>query len=429
MKEKKAKISLHTLFKNKKFTIVLSVISSVILWIFVTMNFGPVETRVITDVPVSLNLTDSVPTKLNLQPFGVTDYTVDVTVKGKRFEISQSALSADDLIATAVTSQVDSAGKHSLQVKVAPRSNNADFEITEYTEEYIQVYFDTFKESEYTLEADITGSEELVADGYVTGDIILSSDTVAISGPATEIDKISKVVARVNVDEPLSKTETFVAEVLPMNEYSGSLGYLTIDYGLNDISVTVPVFKTGTLPVGVTFKNVPSYYLANPLKITADPSSADIAMSEEALDAAEKFSVGTVDFTGLSPRNNKFVFKTADIIDAKVLDETESFEITVDLSGFDTVEGLSVSTDLMGDVITEDGKAVTVSTNTISGITVVGPTDNVQTITADNLTVKPDLSALDINSSSSQRIPVVIGISNSDNCWVYGTYYINVRIG
>ena len=423
---KSRKISLHALFRNKKFTIVFSVVLAIFIWLFVAVNYSPVETRVINNVPVTLNLKDSVPTKLNLRPFGEKEYYVDVTVKGKRVFINQSALTAEDLIATAVTNQVDSAGKHSLQVKVSPKNSNADFEIIEYSNDYIQVYFDTYKESEYTIEPDII-CDKLVPEGYISDDIILSSTKIAISGPAAEMDKINKVIARVEIDEPLTATETYKAEIVPVSKNSESFKYLTLDASSGEISVTVPVLKKGTLPVGVSFKNVPAYYLKNPLKVSARPSAADIAMPTDKMETAENVNVGVVDFSTLSPTENKFVFKAADVTEAKITDDTEEFSISIDMSGMGTVRGLSLPSENITKAVTKDGKTITVNTDGINGIEVVGPEGSLSSITSDRLTGKLDISKLD-ESKTEQTLPVVIGIRDMDNCWVYGSYTVPVTV-
>jgi YbbR domain-containing protein len=115
------------------------------------------------------------------------------------------------------------------------------------------VYFDTYTEGEYTLVADIDG-ENYIPEGFVTQDNIISTSKVTIGGPTTEIAKIDHVVARVKVDKTLTETTTLKAEIIPMNEFGGTLRYLTIDTGGVDVTVTIPVLKEAYLKTSVVLK-------------------------------------------------------------------------------------------------------------------------------------------------------------------------------
>ncbi|MCR4614630.1 MAG: hypothetical protein K5756_00575 [Clostridiales bacterium] len=389
------------------------------------------ETRVVSNVPIRLNLENSIPTKLNLTPFGETQYYVDVTVKGKRVLINQPALTEDDLVATVATNQVNSPGNHSLQVKVSPKNENADFEIIEYSNDYIQVYFDTYKEKEYTLEPEII-CDKLVPEGYMCDkddeeDVFASTKKIKIAGPASEIDKIDKVIAQVVIDEPLTKNQTFKAEIIPVNEKNSSEQFKYLTYGVSegDISVTVRVRKKDTLPVGVSFKNLPAYYIKNPLKVTVRPSAADIAMEEDKLESAKSVILGAVDFNALSPSNNKFTFKASDVTEAKILDGTKEFHATVDMSGFGTVTGLTVQN--IPDAAAKDGKTVTAVSNEIKNIVAVGPEDMLSQINSEKLVARLDVSNVD-TGKTTQVIPVIVELKDMDRCWIYGSYSVTVTV-
>jgi hypothetical protein len=115
----------HKFFYDNRVILILSIFFAIIFWVFVALECSPEEVRIVQDVPVVIDLENSVPSQFGLQIFGTKDFYVDVTVVGKRYEVSPSALSADDFLATAQTSYVDSEGKHTLQVKVVSKDADA----------------------------------------------------------------------------------------------------------------------------------------------------------------------------------------------------------------------------------------------------------------------------------------------------------------
>lgn len=60
----------------------------------------------------------------------------------------------------------------------------------------MQVYFDTYKEVSYPLEPDIIADKVIPDEGYIQESTYSSVSNVTVSGPTTEVNKVSKVVAR-----------------------------------------------------------------------------------------------------------------------------------------------------------------------------------------------------------------------------------------
>ena len=207
-KENKKKLSFSDLLEDKRFLLIFSFVISFTLWAWVAIEKSPETQRVITGVPVQINLENSVPEQLGLQVFGNSEFTVDVTVKGKKY--ITSSLGADDIDVVANTSYVDGAGVKTLQLKVTPKESSTDYVITSYSSNYIEVFFDTYKEVELPLVVDIdTKLDSIVQEGCIAGDTVLSMNTVLISGPTTEINKIESICAQISIDKVIEKTTVF----------------------------------------------------------------------------------------------------------------------------------------------------------------------------------------------------------------------------
>jgi YbbR domain-containing protein len=190
----KINFNLNKLFNNDKFVLLFSFCVSVLIWLAVVINVSPATTRVIKDVKVVID--NTVPSQFGLEVFGESEFTVDVTVKGKKYLISPATLSADDIVVTAQTSSVDSAGKRTLQLKAESASGRTDYSIASVSMKTIEVYFDIAKTIQMVIEPNVVADGfSVVREGYTCGDINLSETSVTITGPSTEINRVEKVVA------------------------------------------------------------------------------------------------------------------------------------------------------------------------------------------------------------------------------------------
>ena len=252
---KKKKISFKNLIYDNRFVLALSIIAAVIIWIVVAIQASPEDDRIIKDVPVKIEISNNV-SNLGLQMFGNTDFTVEVKVHGKRYEVAESVLTKDDISVVAKTNYVDSTGSQTLKLEVTAKDpSKANYEIVSLSQDSINVYFDYYKEGEYTLQPDVVyDGASYVTNGLIAETPVLSANTVKLSGPVTEMAKIKKVVARVTLNKKISATTTLDAEIIPLSEYGGKLQYITVNDGLADITMTLPIYQRAELPTTVTFK-------------------------------------------------------------------------------------------------------------------------------------------------------------------------------
>ena len=184
MKNKK---SFSSLFDNKLFSVLVSLLGAIAIWLVVVINVSPQTTRVIKDVKVTID--ETVPSQFGLEVFGESEFTVDVTVTGKKYQISSANLSDEDIVVKAITTSVDSPGFRVLQLKAEPLSDNAAYKISAISSKTIDVYFDTVKTVKLVIEPEIeTNGLPMVDEGYTCGEITLSEHTVTNTGPSTQVN-------------------------------------------------------------------------------------------------------------------------------------------------------------------------------------------------------------------------------------------------
>ena len=417
----KNKTKLAELLHNDKLMLVVSFLAAIVIWVAVVINVSPETTRVIQGVKVTID--NTVPSQFGLEVFGDTEFYVDVTVKGKKYQISTSALSAEDILVVAQTNNVDSAGTRTLLLKAESASGSTDYTISAVSQKSIDVYFDVPKTVQMVIEPEvITNDFEIVKEGFKTGDINLSETAVNVSGPATEVNKITKVVARLRLESALSSNKSADANLILLDENQNTnFKYVTMD--VNTVVLTIPVLRVKEVNTTVLFKNAPDEYVLNPLSYTISPVKDFFNVSVDEYDKTTEFAVGTIDFKSVSPTNYVFEFFKDDL---PVSDEskTEKFVVKLDVS--------ELSQDYF--VISSDKVKVNNPDNLeykISGlnksVVVVGSEKALESITEDDITVEIDISDINITAGQTTVVPANVTVK-STNCWVYGTYTVEVSL-
>lgn len=421
---KAKKLSLRQLFSNTKFLVVFSIVVAFIFWIVVALEYAPVVENEIKDIPVKIDMNNSVPDKLGLQIFGQSDYTINVTVRGNRYIVGGDLLTADDFEATAQTAYVDSAGKHSLVVKVTAKDANADYEIVSKSADYIEVFFDKYAEKEVEVTPRIISElDDYTADDYMfdKADIIYDTKTVKVSGAQTEVNSITAAYADIPIEKKLTQSETIDASVVLSNGSDLDSKYVKINGESNlKIPVTLPVYKMQTSAVSVSFKNTPSDYINSPLVYSISPSRVRVAVLQNGSDTTNSLEIGSIDFTQITPSNGSFTFLASNVKTAKFLDGTSSFSVEVN------TDGLSTKTLEPGinSIMITGGSGISagnVELDSIGQITVVGTQTALKSINANMLEISINLTNTKLEEGENS-VPVTVTLKNSKNCWVSGSY-------
>lgn len=414
--------SLNALFQNDKFVLALSFFLAVTIWLAVVINVSDETSRVIKDVKVVI--ADTVPSQFDLEVFGDKDYKVDVTVTGKKYQISNAALSADDILVTALTNNVDSAGMRTLTLKAEDAKGRSSYKISATSLKTIDVFFDKSKTVQFVVEPQlIADGFDIVDEGFTCGEVKVSEPSVTITGPSTEINRIDKVVARLELEAPLSSNKSANAQLLVLSE-SDKSNFKYISLSNDTVGLTIPVLRVKEVDTSVTYKNAPDAYVVEPLPFTVSPARDEFNISVDEYDMTTSFAVGTVDFKALSPSNHVFSFSAADLGTAKYSD-TEQYTVDVDMSGI-SQEYFTVDTRHFK--ITESATAKYSVSELNKSIVVVGAPRELSLITADMLTVAIDLSELELKSGQTVTVPAVVTLKGATGCWVYGNYTVDVSL-
>ena len=424
--KKNTKYTLSSLLANNRFLLIASFIISFVLWVWVAIEQSPEVQRVINNVPVSIKYENSVPEKLGLQIFGKSDFTIDITVTGKKYIVS--SLKPEDFSVIANTNNADSSGKKILKINVKAKEENSDFYITSYSDSEIEVFFDRYKEVEIPINVNVeTSLNNVVPENHIIGDAVSSVDTLIVSGPTTIVNQIESLNANISIDDVLTQTTTKQASIVALSKENSVVDTTLVDFSDNNVTVTLPVLKIVTLPTTVEFKNIPSYYANHPISYKVYPSSVKAAVPVDLVESTKAYVVDTIDFSDIYDKKNSYVINANESQSIEFLDDNiSSFTITIDASHMSSKtitvpkENISVKNNISTlniDLDVDSGKTVTI----------VGPSDVLATVTGNDFYITVDTSEQNIESNAQTLKGKVTSPANKQ-CWAVGDCNIKVSV-
>ena len=435
------KSSIEGLFYNNKFLMVFSVIVAVILWATVKINYSADTTRTVSDLKISLANTVSQAEDIEAF-FGSEDLLAEVEVSGKAYNINQRALTKDDIIVEATGSYVDSAGYKvlTLTAKIAETSAATDVNITKITPSSITVYFDRKTTGTFNVEAKLENDmDSLVSDEFTVGQPVPSMSTVEVTGPATILNKLSKVYFNAQIDEanlPLTATKEVAAEITYQLDRVSDSKYLTcssINNESNPATVTIPLYVNKEVDTSVKFVNQPAAYSEEMPNFRVSPSKVNVLYNTKD-EEIETLYVGTVDFSNVSNKINYFEFPVNEKLGVNIVDKTiAKFTVTLDMSVMSAVTFEKTPSKTV--LLNQDENynyIIDFEKSELNAITAIGPRESLNKITNEDIQVEINVSSLDLTSPHEQLVEVSnisIASDKINDCWIYGKYkaYISVE--
>lgn len=277
--------------KHKILSFLLALLVSIGLWFYAVTVVNPNDTARISDIKVRIVGTGEL-TSNNLMLTGGEGQTVTVEISGRRSDLKE--LNSSSLEAVADVSNIDRAGEYEVSWTLDPPSTVAsgDISLVSASSNKIKVKVSEYKERpEIPITVEYVGE---LASGYVRDPAVLSTETLAVSGPSEEVGKIDHATVTVDLTDATKNISEdmeyrFVdkeGEELSLSEY--------VTVSTPTVRVTVPVlaYKQVNLKVkliaggGATEEDV---------TCTIDPPTIGVTGSEEALRDLDDIEILEID--------------------------------------------------------------------------------------------------------------------------------------
>lgn len=422
------RFSVEYLIHSNKVVAIFSIIIAAAIWLFVAVEKSPITTTVVENVPVTIDL--QTVEKFGLSCYGNTEITANVTITGKRYIVEDDNI-RDSISVIANTGSVVDSGNYTLSIEPSQSAKTSSFEILSVSPQEISVFFDApVTDKEFLVEPVInhTGNY-LVPSAYYAGDPIVakSAEKIKVSGPASEVRKIEKIIAEIEVSEPLTQSESFTVDYRVVTKNDEALQYITYDKTA-PVSVKLPVYKRTAMRTVVDYSNKPLKYAEiEDIKCTIHPSTVNFGVAESKLEDMDGLLVKTIDFSELAPGENKFTVKASEVEKLNscvIFGNVEEFTVTVNVENM-TTKVIPIPSDIGYNASSEKITVESITPN-FTALTLVGPEEVLEGITSEDILISADLSK--VNESMEGTLTAKVVLSGNDSYWIYGDYTATVEI-
>lgn len=385
-----AKKILKTLVNNLGFKI-LAVILAFILWLVVYNIDDPKKTKTFTTNVTVENA--SAVTDMN-KCYEVLDGTNTVTfsVTGKRSELDK--LDDTDFSAVADMNRliVDSKGKKaSVPIEISTRRTYSSLSINNKNK-YMELSLEDLMSRRFMISADTSGK---VASGYALGEVSVTNPNVLnVSGPASIVKKVDKVVATIDVD---GMSSNLTDNVIPVLYDADGNEVDTTRLTLSNTTVTISAKILGMKEVPLVFSTTGTPYGEyKVVEISSSPDTVKLKGASTVLNPLVSLEIpgSVINVSGAKNDVKTTIDITEYLPDGVELVDTSNATVTVTVR----IEAYASKTyELSSDQIRinglGDGLSLTFDKNKIP-VKVSGLKDDLDSLSADDLAASIDVSGL-----------------------------------
>lgn len=421
--QEKKQISFSKLMANNKIVFVFSLIIAVVCWVLVSMSQTAEIERVFNDVPVTVNIDESIAKNNGLEIFGSSTFYVDVTVNGFSYVLNDPSFTNENISVTASCSSVTAAGTYDLPLSADIVGISGDAEVVKLSSNTVKVSFDERVSKTFALNEEIIELDGYsIAAGFIRENPRLSVESLVLSGPSKEMAKITSLKAVAELNKELKTTINIEAEIVAVSA-NGTVDLSNFTFEMTDpVYVTIPVAQVGTYETAVDFIGIPQAYRNDGVEYSVYPSQVDVSVQtgvgETVLDESNKLLVGTIDFNQINNTVNKIYIKNDD-----VASEIKNFTVTIDMSSM-SKRWLEIPVDYSSVLVPE---GVEILSSSVESVQIVGPSSSVMNIDQSAAYAVPVFDGIEL-TKGKHTIPAKIVLRTLTDSWIHGSYSIEIEV-
>ncbi len=415
----KRRFSLSRLFRNNKFLLVVSLMISIAIWVIISLSNTNESTTVINDIPIQINLSDDA-VKNGLKIFSGGDQNASVTVKGNR--VTLGSISSDDIIVSAQTAgTISTSGTYALSLTAKKAMSTDNFDIaSSVSPSVITIFVDHSKTAKFEIQNKL---KYTVAEGY-HADVTLSTNKIKVKGPQSEISKISYAAIEGTIGGEIREDKSSEFDVKLFDNTDTEITNGMIQMSEKTITANFSVLPEKEVPVKLAYKNKPSALNVDSFS-DITPSKILVCAPQNILKNLHSVQTAQIDFNELSNKKQKLSLEL-DLPDKVVnLNDNKTVNVNLDLSSYKSKEVRIFNNNFK--LTGLDSRYSYYFTTDLLDVTVKGSKSKLKKISASDISCVINASDID-GTTGSISLPAKVSLKNSDSCWVYGKYKVNVYV-
>ena len=384
--------------KKKAFSILLSFVVAIGIWLYVVMVVNPEWEQTYADIPVVFQ-NENLLAERGLMIASDSKPTVQLRLSGNRSDLIE--LSSANISVVCNVASIESSGEFSLNYSVY-YANNA-----------ISVVGKTPESINLKIEKKITKPVDVVVipngetpSGYIDDrdDLTLDFTSVEVSGPQSVVDRIHEAQVYVDLE---GKTQPIIGQFpYTLVDAEGNAieqsDLTLVETNVDQISLVLKILRLKELPIVV---DVIYGGGASPStsKVTLDIEKIKVSGSETALADLEYLEVGTVDLSKLL-ENQQLTFDIKLPSGVNNVTGVDKVTVTVEFSSLST-KTLQITNFLPVNV--PEGMEAQIS-NEVLSVTFRGPASAIDKLTEEDVVLEVDFTNVQPGSEMQLKATAVI---------------------
>lgn len=404
--------------KKKVFSVFLSVVLAFILWYYVITVVSPNSKDTFYNIPVVLTGETALEER-GLMVTSVGNTTVDLTLSGNRSDLIQ--LNSSNITIKANLNTIYDTGENlRLDYSTSYPGNFANNAFVEESKSpsYITVTVERRSNKDIPVRVVYSGT---VAEGYTAlkDEQSLDYETIRISGPESVTSQITQAVIEVSLD---GRTESVVDSYryTLCNEEGDPVDATLITVSVEEIDLTVPVRMVKTIPLKVNVVDGGGA-TKDTTTIKIEPEEIKVYGTAAALEGFDELILGTIKL-GEYEKATELSFDIVLPDGVTNMTGLKQAKVTVRFPSLSTKVLTIEDIQLLN--IPEGMKAEL--TTQMLEITLRGPSEQIRSITPENVTVTVDLSGAAPGTVTRKATVSLIG--GYGDCGAMGSYSVSVTL-
>lgn len=400
---------------------IISLLIALGAWFIISVSAYPTTTVTYRNIAVEVDLEGSAAERNRLSVINMSEQTVKATIKGQRASIG--GLSASDFVAKPEITEVTDSGEYELKLNIECKDKNADFEYTVVPDK-IKVSFDKIISKSFDLTADIPNI--VAADGYLKGDAEVTTPSITITGPEERVNYITKCkiqnLSEMQLTESQEISEGNNLVLYHNNTVISSEG---LSLSKNSFAINVPVTMRKTLPLVVSFINVPENLSLEDIEYMQSVKEIEVAAPPDKIENLGEIYLCTIDLRKVTPGYTVTVpLEFTEESEMENLSQVSEVTLEFPLENL-TTRMITVSrNDIV--IINKPADYDIIPATTGWDITFVGEAEVLERLTVDDIVVQLDLSSVSssITSNVYIRAPIKVYVPGDDVVWATGSQVV-----
>ena len=407
------------IYDSKVFWMVVSLLFSLLMWVYVTGQDSTDSSLTFSGIPVEFQGQDELLSEHNLSISDVSADTVSIVVQGNRSMISK--LKAADIRAVIDVSGITSPNNMTWTYKLVFPSYVNENEISVIRKTPDTINFTVIKNGIKTV--DIKGSfEGAIAEGCVAEEFVFEPETLTIEGPEDIINKIDHAWVTFGKDQTIDSAYVEEAEFTLRDKYDNVIDKDGLTISQNTVTATQPILKSKEVPLKVQLISGGGI-TASDCSVSIDPTSIKVAGDSRIIDDMEYIELGTIDLSSFdSGYEHSFDIELPDGV--QNLTGVSEAAVTIEIIGSHTKTFTTTNIACKG---VTSGYHATIDTKEIEVTLRALSQDTLAKIRSEDITVVADLS--DYGTTTGQVIVNArVSVSGHENVGAVGDVKVTVTI-